>query len=510
MRRRTLAKAFVAAPLVPVLAGCAGAEAASLQQTGSGSLVFDEDAFTTETKSVSTSAGDKEVIYRLYRGVTYVANPVDTKYQSLNVRVPVTIDDADVDTTNAPILMDIAVGGYMSSSVVDSEPGNGVPSGMPSASAPPGGGGQMVSNGDLALAAGYVVVSPGARGRDNVTSDGTYYGKAPAAIVDLKAAVRYVRYNKGRIPGNTDWIITTGSSAGGALSTLLGASADQRLYDSYLTEIGAAKVSDAVFASAGYCPIADLEHADMAYEWMFGTSTLASGEQVDQAVSAQLKSAFTGYQAALKIEGKNGFGRITADNYDEYLLRTYLEPAATKYVEALSSSERDSYLAQNSWITWSDGKATLSFEDFLSHVGRRKNVPAFDDFDLSQAEPILFGNETTNARHFTLFSLRYTAGDSSAELDSDLPQKISMMNPMYFIKRKNPARAKHWWIRVGTSDTDTSLTVVGNLAASLENLRDDVDALMYWDGGHGANEDAEDFITWIARVTGYTAPGAGS
>ncbi|WP_328838040.1 hypothetical protein [Streptomyces europaeiscabiei] len=79
------------------------------------------------------------------------------------------------------------------------------------------------------------------------------------------------------------------------------------------------------------------------------------------------------------------------------------------------------------------------------------------------------------------------------------------MNPMPFLAQANPRRAKHWWIRVGTKDSDASLTVVGNLAAKLENLGDDVDAAMYGDGGHGANEDAADFIKWIAKVTGHKA-----
>ena len=55
----------------------------------------------------------------------------------------------------------------------------------------PGGNRKVSGNADLALAAGYVVVSPGCRGRDNKAADGTWYGKAPAAIADLKAAVRY-------------------------------------------------------------------------------------------------------------------------------------------------------------------------------------------------------------------------------------------------------------------------------------------------------------------------------
>jgi hypothetical protein len=57
---------------------------------------------------------------------------------------------------------------------------------------------------------------------------------------------------------------------------------------------------------------------------------------------------------------------------------------------------------------------------------------------------------------------------------------------------------------MGTSDAHTSLTVVGNLAASLENRKKDVSALLYSDAGHGADQDAEDFIVWIAKTTGFT------
>ncbi|MFJ4619981.1 hypothetical protein [Streptomyces sp. NPDC088812] len=59
------------------------------------------------------------------------------------------------------------------------------------------------------------------------------------------------------------------------------------------------------------------------------------------------------------------------------------------------------------------------------------------------------------------------------------------------------------WRRVGTKDSDTSLSVVSNLATRLENLGDDVNTFCYWDGGHGADQDPGDFITWIATVSGH-------
>ena len=478
-------------------------------------LRFPKDAYTIETRTVRTSHGERVVTYRSYRHVPYVAKPVDKDYQSLDVNVPVQVDGAAVDASKAPILFSVPVGGYMSARNADPLAGGGRAGGPPAGAQPPGaagrggrasgpGGGSNVSrNTDLALAAGYVVVTPGVRGRDNQAADGSYYGKAPAAIVDLKAAVRYLRHNAGVLPGNVDWIVATGVSAGGALSALLGASGNSPLYDAHLTEIGAANAGDAVFASAPFCPIMDLDHADMAYEWMYGTAPTRSGALVDQDLSTQLKDAFTAYQASLKIRGRNGFGLIAAGNYASYLLQTYLFPAATKYLKGMPDERRQEYLNNNKWITWTDRGARFAFADYVAHVGRMKGLPAFDDFDLKQPEPNVFGNRTTDSRHFTNFSLRRATGNPDASIDGGLQAVVNLMNPMYFLGENDKGITGHWWIRTGSSDAHTSLTVFGNLAASLENRKKNVNALLYWDAGHGADEDAEDFIAWIGRITGF-------
>ena len=107
-------------------------------------------------------------------------------------------------------------------------------------------------------------------------------------IVDLKAAIRYLRYNAGSIPGNTDWIVTSGGSACGALSALVAASGNSSLYDADLNALGAADTDDNVFLSASYSPITDLDHADMQYEWMWGTlPDAAAARQVAPRPAAQ-------------------------------------------------------------------------------------------------------------------------------------------------------------------------------------------------------------------------------
>ena len=459
-----------------LLASFTAAKAASY------SLVFATNNYTSGSMTVSTASGNKTVNYRYYKNIVYVANPVDTNYETMNVFVPTNIAGVNVSTTNVPILLDINVGGYTSSAA----------------------GSNPSSDGSLAVAAGYVVVEPGCRGRDNYSASLGYYGKAPAAMVDLKSVVRYIRYNAGVFPGNVNWIISSGSSAGGALSALLGASGDSSLYSSYLQAVGAAtNVSDSIYAAGVYCPIMNLDHADMCYEYEFGTIAM-NGSNVNQTLSGELKSAFTNYQNGLACTGKNGFGIITASNFETYILNIYLIPSANQYLQSLSASSLTSYLSGHTWITWSNNTAAFTYTNFAAYIGRSKSLPAFDAFDLSTAECIEFGNTTTNARHFTDFSLQYASGNSAVTVDTNLQTVVNMMNPMYFIGLTNSGCAKYWWVRHGTKDTDTSRMVIIDLAASLENQGKSVDTWLYWDGAHGANDDPGRFVNWMGDVISRT------
>ena len=473
---------------------------------------FDPMAFSTLTADLDGTA----VTYRFYKSIPYVTNPVDAAYQSLNISVPVALNGKPIDASRAPILLCNSVGGYMPSSVAEADAIDSAP--MPAGMKPPKGaevptggnammgGGERVSLAKLGLAAGFVVVEPGARGRSLTDANGTFYGVAPAAIVDLKAAVRYLRANAATLPGNTDHIISTGTSAGGALSSLLGATGDSPDYAAHLADLGAADASDAIFAAGCWCPITDLDHADMAYEWNWGTNPLRDGGAPDATLSQALRDAFAAWQASLGLQGQNGFGPLTADTLGPYLTQTYLIPAATAFLTALPDADRTAYLAAHSGIGWDDTQATFTWDQFLAHVGpRKKSAPAFDALDLSSGENNLFGLGTTEARHFTDFSLHTALNDPAAQIDPDLPATLRLMNPMPYVAEANPGRARHWWLRVGAKDSDTSLSVMANLAAALQGAGDDVNAAMYWDEGHGANTDAAAFIVWVGQITDYQA-----
>ena len=57
-----------------------------------------------------------------------------------------------------------------------------------------------------------------------------YTGRAPRGLLDLKAAVRYLRLFDKEMPGDAERIITDGTSAGGAMSSLLGAAGNRPAY----------------------------------------------------------------------------------------------------------------------------------------------------------------------------------------------------------------------------------------------------------------------------------------
>ena len=120
------------------------------------------------------------------------------------------------------------------------------------------------------LERGFVYVTCGCRGRESRDAEGRLTGKSPAALVDLKTAPRFLRHHRAQLPGDWERVVSAGWSAGGAMSTLLAVSGDNAVFDAYLKENGAyMDESNAVWAAQIYCPIVDLQHADMAYEWFF-------------------------------------------------------------------------------------------------------------------------------------------------------------------------------------------------------------------------------------------------
>lgn len=96
--------------------------------------------------------------------------------------------------------------------------------------------------------------------------------------MNLKAGIRFLKHYAGVLPGDMEKIISVGISAGGAMSTLLGSTGNSENYEKELQRAGAfMEETDDIFGAQCYCPIIDLDHADLAYEWMFRRKTHYTG-----------------------------------------------------------------------------------------------------------------------------------------------------------------------------------------------------------------------------------------
>jgi len=314
------------------------------------------------------------------------------------------------------------------------------------------------------IQAGFIYVYAGCRGRSNGTNDdgSSYAGGSPWGVTDLKAAIRYIRYNAAQLPGNAADTFTFGMSGGGAQSAIVGASGDSPLYTAYLNAIGAAMtdaagntLSDAVVGSMCWCPITSLDEADEAYEWMMGqyatTGTRADGT-FTAALSDDLAAAFAEYINAIGLKDASGNtltleatdGSIyAAGTYYDYLvgvieqsLDNFLSdtafpytpastnggmggrpsggPASKSAATAMSSAATATYQTaqeyidalngDDPWISY-DAKtntATItSIAAFVTHCKQAtKDVGAFDDLNRSQAENDVFGTADSDALHF--------------------------------------------------------------------------------------------------------------
>ena len=462
------------------------------------SLDFAPEKYESKTAEVN----GQTIAYRAYEGIAYVSKPLEPEYQQINIYIPEAYYSGGsingYTAATAPIFLPNQIGGYM-----PAKPG------VPGESKH--GDQQGADAMQTALAKGYIVASPGARGRTSPT------GKAPAAIYDLKAAVRYLRHNDAAMPGDAEKIISNGTSAGGALSILLGASVtdgdDRKLF---VEIMGAADARDDIYAVSAYCPISILEHADAAYEWEFNgvndyekmditmldykvERKLVKGtlDAAEQRVSDELKAQFPAYVNSLGL--KNAQGEALALNADgSGSFRDYVAAfvAAAANAELQKGADPAALQAENPWLTI-DGKRVknVDFAAYAKAMGRQKTPPAFDALDLSSGENQLFGDEHQDTRHFTAYSAANSAvkGAGSAGRVA-----VKTMNPLSYISEKTVPQ--HWRIRVGTKDRDTSHAIAAILAAKLQNSGKNVDMAMPWGVPHSGDYDLDELFAWMDGI----------
>lgn len=431
----------------------------------------------------------KTVKYVAYEKIYYVTNVEDSTYQYLNFYVP---ESALATEAGVPIFFRTYTGGYMAAKAE-----------KPSETDATG----------RALLEGYAVCIPGSRGWNAEVSGQngktTFTGRAPAGLVDLKAAIRYLRFNDAIMPGDAEKIITDGTSAGGAMSALLGTTGNNPAYEPYLKAMGAANARDDVYASVCYCPITDLNHADMAYEWLYGCTNRKNRQLNDDqdAVSKELAAAYPAYLNSLGLKRADGTP-LTDQNYLDYIKHFLIKSAQKAIAEGgvLPDDAGIIYYKPNKGGS-SEFVADIDMDQYLNYVVSTqplKTPPAFDALHVLTDKPTpenqLFGDRTGNSVNFTSFSLLKATGNANAKLDSHIQELVRIMNPMNFIQDSNSTHARYWYIRHGARDRDTSFPVPVNLATKLMNAGYEVDFALPWNRPHTGDYNLDDLFDWIKQI----------
>ena len=474
-------------------------------------LTFDINNYESMTGTVD----NKEIKYRAFEYIPYISNPIDIDQQYINIYIPEEyFNNGTVNgynTQTAPIFMPNNVGGYMPSQPMAPKVENNKP-----------------NSALYALSRGYVVASPATRGRTNKASDGNFIGKAPAVIVDLQAATAYLHANDTTMPGNAKRIITNGTSAGGAVSLLQGATGNTSDYQPYLQALGAATASTDVYASSAYAPITNLDAADMAYEWSyngitsFNKVTMGQGElpqaniggapapiqrnvqrvnltNDDVAYSDLLKSHFPDYVNNLQLRDRTGvilkLDKKGNGTFKQYV-KSFIIDAANKAKSNGADLSRYSFLLldKNTGLV-----KDIDWDAYNSFTSRSKAPGAFDSRANDSGENSLFGTSTSDTNHFTITAaLHDTTPNNDVYVEN--AKIVTMMNPMNYLGSPSATNAKYYRIRYGTADSNTSVAIPLIVGTRAQNLGYSVDMATPFGVDHAGDYDLQDLFNWMDSI----------
>lgn len=475
------------------------------------SLAFDAKNY----ESMSTTVDNKEIKYRAFEYIPYVANPIDIDQQYMNIYVPEeyfnngTINGYNTQT--APIFMPNAVGGYMPSQAMTPKVENGKPNSVL-----------------YALSRGYVVASPATRGRTNKASDGNFIGKAPAVIVDLQAATAYLHANDSTMPGNANRIITNGTSAGGAVSLLQGATGNSSDFQPYLQALGAATAATNVYAVSAYAPITNLDAADMAYEWSykgitsFNKVTMGQGELPQTNVGGNTASPQRTMQRVNLNADDVAYSNLLSEHFPEYVNNLQLHDSMGRvlkldkngngtfknYVKAFiidaanKAQAKGTDLSKHTYLV-RDNKTgaikDINWEAYNQFVSRSKAPGAFDSRSNDSGENSLFGTSNTNNNHFTITAaLHDTTPNQDVYVEN--AKIVTMMNPMNYLGSPAATNAQFYRIRYGTADSNTSIAIPLIVGTRAQNLGYKVDMATPFDVDHSGDYDLDELFNWMDNI----------
>lgn len=396
---------------------------------------------------------DDDVYYQT--GLSYATTPADADYETLGIYVPGAYFDAKengdgtysctlnknasvagYDITNAPYVLLVETPGY-------------------SACQPPTG---YVSSVKSFTDAGFIYIYPGCRGRDH---------GAPSGVTDLKAAIRYVRYNKALLPGDTERLFSFGMSGGGAQSALLGSTGDATEYAPYLAAIGAVEgVSDAVMGSMCWCPITNLDYADEAYEWNMGMTRTGLDEET-QELSNRLAESYAEYINSLGLTAEDGSLLTLLPTSDGiYQGGTYYE-----YVKVAIENSLNNFLSDTSF------PYSASTEGGMT--GGRGTPGTRPSGDFPKGENFPGGTKPDEADYTQRDNIQRTASTSSG-----LSLTGTYQTAQDYVDALN---ANGKWVTYDENTDTVTISSIGDFAKALKNASKSVGAFDDLNATQGEN-----------------------
>ena len=448
--RRTILAALPATAGLLGLGACSTG-GATAQASSTASSQAPTDAKLALDSAAWRYDADHKVYYQL--GLRYVATPQASDYETLGIYVPgpyFTGKDNGNGTYTVTVNASGAVGSFTAATAPTVFPVN-----TPGYSAQKPPTEYSYDTIKAYMEAGFIYVLAGLRGKDSNSQ--TYSGNAPWGVADLKAAVRYRRYNSAAVPGDAAKVYVFGHSGGGAQSAVAGASGDSELFAPYLAVLGAATtdtsgkaLSDAVAGAMCWCPITSLDSANAAYEWNMGqfasSGTRAEGTWT-RAYSQDLAAAFPTYLNGLKLTDSQGKpltlesssqGTYLSGSYYDHLvaviqksLNDFLAATTFPYTPSFTemagmeprggdsqgSAESTTYKtveeyiaflnSSSQWVTYDASKKTATITGLQGFVASQKNaskdVGAFDGVGRAQTENLVMGSGE-NKQHFSSLS----------------------------------------------------------------------------------------------------------
>ena len=396
---------------------------------------------------------------------------------------------------------------------------------------------------------GYISVACGNRGKQSTAqdADGNVYfsGNSPACLVDQKNAIRFVKYNMllGNLPGSVNHFVTTGGSGGGAFAVMAAASSNNREFYDYEIESGAVGVyrrkdggystsvsiegvnhdlSDGVWGTIAYSPVASLAEADLAQAfeyWLDADFTFESDFQ--EALAGNLAEAYADYvnrqrfKVSEELLGKDldGDGLLESVvplsiDFDEVAYAktrgyggSYLDLYLAEFVENLQWTLDNLSYAQD-W-TWFDAKGARIPDWTARNMSLQDKARAFLEgrYARGTSEKAKNGDgqpgaakekNTGTSADYADFAemLKAYEADISAVKAGDRYGKniVNLYDPMNYIgiqSTENPT-----WARIVMGAEEGDMPLFASLNLQLKWLSAGTDAALewQWDGGHVPDE----------------------